>query len=268
MSASTGADTNYRDPFFTVPSRQLVTAAGEVSLPVFYYEASNFVALFRSDAAEVRRQLQGTGLEPALTLAGKPITVVSCYEYRATSIGAYNEVGVAILVCPEGETRGFKGWIDLFKSADARELGAYIVDLPVTTTLACCAGKELWGYPKFVTPISYRQSRCAFRCEVADPEHNVPIMTLSGNTRTLLPWLSMDVPIFSFRKGIALRTHVNVRGGNWIRTAHSLRLSVGSSMHPMAQRLRALGLDGATPVAVMSTDRFQSRLNEGAPTNF
>ena len=42
-----------------------------------------------------------------------------------------------------------------------------------------------------------------------------------------------------------------------------LNLTVPDSQHPMAQRLHALGLDGAEPFAVSWTHDFQSRLNGG-----
>jgi len=44
-----------------------------------------------------------------------------------------------------------------------------------------------------------------------------------------------------------------------------IRLQVGQSRHRMADNLRELGLDGARPLAVSSTTRFQSRLNAGVP---
>jgi hypothetical protein len=254
-----------KDPFFTVPLQPVTTSEGDVNLPLLYFDASNLTALFRADDKEVLRQLQGTGLEPALYVAGKPVVGVSCYEYRATSVGVYNEVGLAILVCPKGKRKPLQGWFDLFRKADERELGAYILDLPVTTAAANAAGQEIWGYPKFVTPISFNMTKDAFTCRVDHPNTKDSIMTLSGRTRMLFPWKSMDVALFSFKGGQALRTHVNVRGGNYLRLTGTLTLTVGSSDHVMAKNIKALGLNGATPLAVMSTNRFQSRLNAGAP---
>jgi len=56
-----------------------------------------------------------------------------------------------------------------------------------------------------------------------------------------------------------------VRSGATLRTAGSMKLTVGDSSHPMADRLRALGLDGAAPFVLNATTNFQSRLNLGVP---
>ena len=63
-----------------------------------------------------------------------------------------------------------------------------------------------------------------------------------------------------------MRTAVNVRGRVNLRPGRSLQLRVGESTHRMANNLRDLGLDGAHPLLVMDTHRFQSRLNAGVPT--
>jgi hypothetical protein len=43
-----------------------------------------------------------------------------------------------------------------------------------------------------------------------------------------------------------------------------MRVSVSDSRHPMAQRLKALGLDRAQPFCVFHSNKLQLRLNAGA----
>jgi len=65
----------------------------------------------------VSAQLEGTGLIPALRVGKRPVVTVGLFEYRETSIGPYNEVGVAIFVYPGryGHSRSLTGWAQLLK---------------------------------------------------------------------------------------------------------------------------------------------------------
>lgn len=250
--------------FFSVPKNRYKTSKGEIDLPICYYDNSAFVALFSANQEEVERHLEGTGLKPSLNVFGKPVVIVICYEYRDTAIGSYNEVGIAIATCPKGEESGMLGWTDLIRSAEEKRTGAYVINLPVTTEGACAAGREVWGYPKFVTPISFEMNKKFFKCNVSEAESNDNIMSLSGISYPYLPAPSLDVMTYSFKDDKTLRAHVNVRGKHYVRSSSFLKLTVGASDHPMAKNLKNLGLNGAKPFAAISTSHFQSRLNEGA----
>ena len=190
---------------------------------------------------------------------------VAHYEYRRTGVGAYNEVGLAVQVLPEGAPAPRNPIQALYGSVDERHLGFHILDLPVTTPLANAAGRELWGYPKFVAPIPFHLDRKSFESSVLDPDGNGDILSLSGRLLPSLPVPPMSLVLYSHHRGNLLRTIVNVRGRTNLRLGRSLQLHVGESTHRMADNLRDLGLDGARPLIVMDTDRFQSRLNAGAP---
>ncbi len=251
------------DAFFDVPRTTAMTSAGPVELPILYHDVSNVLALFRGRRGAVEELLVGTGLQPALGLGGDVVLALACYQYRQTSIGAYNEVGVATFVKPTGWPAPRVAIADLYRPVDARAIGAYVIDLPVTTAIANAGGRELWGYPKFVTDISFQLDRARFECMVADPADAAPIMTFAGRLGVGVPAPPMSLVTFSNRRDELVRTHVHVRGAVRARGGGGLRLVVGGSRHPMAERLRRLGLDGARPFLVMTTDRFQSRLDAG-----
>jgi len=255
------------DPFFAVPTTTHTTSAGKVDLPILYYDGSNVVALFAAEADAVAAHLDGTGLEPALHIGTKPAIALALYEYRQTAIGSYNEVGVAIPVYPKGKGTALPlaGWTQLFRRPDQREQGMYIIDLPVTTQIACAAGREFWGYPKFVTPISFTLGGGRLSCCVEDPEDGSTIMEISGAAVSSLPVPALPLVLYSMRDGELVRATVEPRGGMRAHLPSGMRLKVGSSHHRMAENLRDLGLDGARPIAVLSTTRFQSRLNAGVP---
>jgi hypothetical protein len=255
----------HSDPFFQVPQTGHATTQGDVDLPILYFDTSTLLAFFVADRDAVEAKLSGTGLQPALTIGGRALVGVAHYEYRRTGVGSYNEVGVALPVLPEGAPAPRNPIQALYGSVDERHLGFHILDLPVTTPLANAAGRELWGYPKFVAPIPFHLNRKSFESSVMDPDGHGDIFTLSGRLLPALPVPPMSLVLYSHRGEDLLRTIVNVRGRTNLRLGRSLELRVGDSTHRMANNLRDLGLDGAHPAIVMDTHRFQSRLNAGVP---
>ena len=252
-------------PFFQVPRQRVKTSQGTVELPILYYDTSMLNAFFLVDREKVEAVLKGTGLTPALTVGGKALVALACFEYRDTSVGVYNEVGVAAAVLRQGETLPLGGWQDLIatlRQPEERRVAFHILDLPVTTAAANAAGREIWGYPKFVTEIPFTLNGRHFDCAVKTPEGGV-LMRLSGRMGPSFPVAPLSLTLLSLREGEMVRATVNVRGAQRMALPGSLKLEVPDQSHPMAQRLQALGLVGAEPFAVNWTHDFQSRLNAG-----
>jgi hypothetical protein len=253
-----------QDSFFQVPRTTRLTSEGSVELPILYYDVTNVIALFEGDAHAASALLEGGGLSPALQRGGRAPVGLSFYEYRHTSIGPYNEVGTALFGVPKGQAPSRLGMLELLRPPRERQVGAFVVDLPVTTAAACAAGKELWGYPKFITRIPFRLDGRKVKGAVMDPEQDVPICTLEGTLGLGAPVPSLSLVTYTRLGGELVRTHVDVRGGATARAPGGAVLRVGPSEHPMAQRLRDLGLDGARPRLVLCTNRFQSVLHAGS----
>lgn len=253
------------DPFFQVPRTTHTTTSGPIDLPILYHDVSALMTFFVADRQAVEAKLDGTGLRPALTIGSRAIVGIACYEYRRTTVGPYNEVGIGLPVLPEGAPAPRNLIRALYGSVDERRLGFFILDLPVTTAIANAGGRELWGYPKFVTSIPLRLEKARFEGSVLDPDGHGVIFTLSGRLLPSLPAPPMSLVLYSHHRGNLLRTTVDVRGRMHLRPGRSLQLRVGESSHPMAANLRMLGLDQSHPALVLDTHRFQSRLHAGAP---
>lgn len=254
------------DPFFLVPRRGVRTSEGGVELPILYFDTSAVFAFFMVDRVRVDTLLAGSGLVPALTIGGLALAAVACFEYRDTSVGGYNEVGLSVAVSRQGETVELGGWKDLLttlQQPEMRHVAFHILDLPVTTAAANAAGREIWGFPKFVTGIPFRLQGRELLCQVMAPETEVPVMTLSGRMGASMPAGPLSLTLLSHHEGHLCRSTVNVRGATRVALPGSVRLVVNGGGHAMADRLKALGLDNAAPLALMWTHAFQSRLNEG-----
>lgn len=251
------------DTFFNVPHTTSHTSQGQVDLPIHYFDVSNSIAFFLADKKAVLDLLHGTPFKPVLTFGTKALVGISFYQYRATSIGPYNEVGIAIPVVPRNSKKPFSSLLDLYSNIKTRRTGFYVLDLPVSTAAADAAGRELWGFPKFVTQIDYFQAGRHMHMRVADPEGKGDIFSFSGCSNASVKLPPLSVVTYSCLHGQALRTQVNIRGKVHTSFGGNLHLHIGHSNHVMAQHLRQLGLQGAKPLLVQVSDEFQSRLPAG-----
>lgn len=266
MMTTTRLPVAHDDPFFLVPRHPVRTSEGAVELPILYYDTSALFAFFMVDRARVEGLLAGTGLEPALTVGGLALAALACFEYRDTSVGVYNEVGLCVAVTRQGEAQELGGWKDMLatlQQPEMRHVAFHILDLPVTTAAANAAGREIWGFPKFVTDIPFQLKGREVNCQVMAPGTDKPVMTLTGRMGPSIPAVPLSLALLSRHEGRLCRSTVNVRGGTRLALPGSVRLAVGNGGHAMAERLDALGLGNARPLALMWTHAFQSRLNEG-----
>lgn len=261
-----------QDPFFNVPRTLAHTSQGPVQLPILYHRARNLNAFFMVDTQAVQAALKAAGaarLQATCNWGGKTLVALACYEYQDTSIGVYNEIGLAVPVVPAGVKPRLSHWMQTLRDVDAprREVAFYVLHLPVDTEAACAAGREIWGLPKFVTPIDYGRVGQQVDVVLFDPaqpqRRDHAIMRLTGRLGASVPGPTLCPLLYSQVGGRWVKTTVNARGGGQVHTGAGLQLSLGLSQHPMAQTLRALGLDGARPWLALDTDRFQSRLNGG-----
>lgn len=246
---------------FAGPQTVRMTSQGEVTLPILYYDVSQFTAIFLVDYDRAAALLRGTGLQAQRAPGAKAIVGLSFFEYRKTSIGAYNEVGTAIAVYPASEAQpGLREWL---RPSAERAMGFHIVDLPVTTSAANAAGREIWGYPKFVTEIPVTFGNKRFAGSVNDPVTGEPIVTLDGRWGGAVTVPGFDLCLYSLREGTLLRTLVEVDARMQTALGRGFKLTIGNSAHRMAENLRALGLQGAAPIIVQNAAVFHSRLPAG-----
>lgn len=250
------------DPFFQYPRNTLATSAGDVAMPILYYDASQLMAFYWLDPGRAQTLL-GDQYE-AVRFGDKVLAAVAFYEYRHTSIGAYNEVGTAIACVPRGTTPPAWPLLSLFKSLDKNRLGFHVIDLPVTTAAACAAGRDIWGYPKFITPIDFSLQGARFSGAVHDPAGGAPIFSLAGTAGPGIAAPLINLILYSSHRTGMLRTLINIRGKGRLCLPGSLRLRIGPGAHPMAERLKEMGLQDARPAFIAHTHGLQLRLNAGA----
>jgi hypothetical protein len=226
--------------------RRVMSDGTVVALPVRYFDAQCLLATFVTEPSAATALLVGTGLRAALQGDGNAIALLGCFEYRATDIGPYNEMCLAVsAVAPDDPVPAL-----------------YVANLPVTTASANRIGREIWGFNKFVTQIDVEFSGRNFSAMACDPA-GATILTLKGTRGACVQTPPADVLTFSTLGGKVLKTIVRVMTSFQVGSGENFMLNVGSSAHPMAINLRSLALDGARPALLQYIDPFQSLLFPG-----
>ena len=241
------------------------THAGNVALPIEYADTTYFMAVFRAAFAEAQERVAPFGLDAVRLHGEEAVAVLMFASYGRSTIGPYLECGLAIAAVPSGTDPMIRSLLSLWRSSPGGHgIGYAVIHLPVTTDLACAAGREIWGYPKFVAPIRAALDGAQIDGEVTDPASGAVILRLAGRTGFAIPGHPLDVDLYSRMDDVQLRASVETRGTGWLCSPGSIRLSTGTDAHPMAQTIALLGLDAARPAVVFRAHSLQLRLHGGA----
>ena len=226
--------------------QRVLSNGAECFLPIRYFDVQCLVATFLAAPDRASELLVGAGVQPVLQEDGKAVVDLYCIEYRKTDIGPYNEVGLTVRA----------------KAPNDPIARNYVVNLPVTTALANRAGREIWGYNKFVAAIDVNSEGKTFSTILRDSDHEI-IGALEGVRGVSVPAPAADILTFTLHQGRLTKTVIKVLTPSLASSGDSFVFKVGTSRHPMTSNLRMVGLDGARPVLIQYTDPFQALLFPG-----
>jgi hypothetical protein len=241
------------DFFSNVSSEVVKTSAGDCELPILYRDGSVIGLMYRVAPEVVAPCIPHGQLEP-FTLMGKAIVQLVVFEYRDTSIGPYGEVALAVEVKRRGTSPST--WGALTNARDQPDYGSCFLNLPVTTESACAAGREIWGYPKYVVDIetSFADDRVH---AVQKGEFE-----LTAGAPGWLETRGIPFVLMSVKDGKIIRTIVE--------TNHPLRWGNKGPVDlkvlgkgPTADNIVKLGLEGRKPTFVWRAMKMQSILPRG-----
>ncbi|MFC5749818.1 hypothetical protein [Actinomadura rugatobispora] len=222
----------------------VTTSGGPVQLPLQSPEGHAFTAYFTADPAAAAELLGEHGR--AVRVGGRALVTLHAFENRGAALGDYGELHLGVVVADPDGPRPSRMWRELLPSGEHRGLGTCFLHSVLTTELACAVASEVWGHSASVAGVRVEGDDRAASVTVADT--GGPILTLAGPLGRGLPFVRRDLVVYSRRDGTPLRSQIRERGRRRVHPSPGMRLTVGSSEHPLAQRLDALGLDGARPV--------------------
>ncbi len=244
-------------PFFDGVSQMEMTLGDEVlRLPVFYYDGTATSAVFAARLGALRRLMPDPRFCPARLAPGLGAVAITCFEYRDTDIGPYNELAISVVLNEPWFLPNLPGRA-LIASLRRRQLHAWVHHLPVTTELARAYGAEE-NYPKFVGGIDFEQTATDRVCRLSEGEEH--ILTLSGK---LIPtprseqfqlfshvWMDRQPQSSEFKINAA-QMGVSLRPG-----AATLELG---ERHPIARELADL-IAWSRPIQYQYVARFEGIL--------
>jgi hypothetical protein len=245
-------------PFFDGVAQSEVTIAGQpTAVPIFYYDGTSTTAVFAARLGALRRLMPDPRFRPARLAPGLGALAVTCFEYRDTDIGAYNELAISI-VLNEPWFRPNLPLRAMISGARTGQLHAWVHHLPVTTEIARAGGVDFYNYPKFIAGIDFEEHGRDRVCRLSEGvEH---ILTLTGE-RIATP-RSEQVQMFShlWMDRQPQRSEFKI---NALETGVSMRPGVASltlgDRHPIARELAGL-IAWPRPIQYQYTKRFEAIL--------
>jgi len=215
-----------------------------VGLPVEVRRAGQWGVQYLVSAAAAQRIVSPTGLEVTGPVPGKALMALAVCRYDDTDLDPYHEVAVSFVVRPHDAPRHASASQRMREFASGA-IGAYIHRLPVDQEFSCVAGRDIWGFPKWVTsididepPTGTARAGTGTAVRLVDDGVHVLSLTIAAGGRLRLP--SQAPPSYSYTDGTLRRT-------TWTTTAEGTTGRPGGATlvlgdHPMADELRSLGL--------------------------
>lgn len=219
--------------------KEFKTASGPIKVPALYTDVTSMWAAFPASARKVREILPSDKLKPIMIGRDKTIYGITAFEYIASTLGPYNEVGTAVF-CRYKPPVNLPFLPALFFRAF--KVGFWVHHLPVTTKIACDAGVDIWGYPKFYknVEIKFEETELVRRCILyQDKKHILTFEIKKGRATKPDRW---DWYTYTVKDGALLKTTVNSKGMLYSsKKADAATLTLGD--HEMAREIEALGIE-------------------------
>ena len=228
--------------------RRMLSDGTPCTLPIRYFDALGLRAIFLVDFHRAAEMLKQLGLTPLPQESGKAIASVGYFQYRKTDIGPYDEFSLTLTAAPPA-------------GAPAAD---YVFNLAVTSPTANCAGREVWGYNKFLAAIEGAHDGKNFSVTTRD-SGGAMIGAIEGARGPSVPMPPDDEFLLSLLGGTMIRALLRVAAPVHVCAGDGFAVRVGPSRHPMAENLRKLGLDGARAALVQYADPYQAMLFPGQP---
>jgi len=215
-----------------------------IGLPVEVRRAAQWGVQYLVPAPAAQRIVDPTGLEVTGPLPGRALMALAVCRYDDTDLDPYHEVAVSFVVRPH-DARPRPTAVDRLKEFASGAIGAYIHRLPVDQKFTCEAGRDIWGFPKWVTSIDIDEPEpgdtgrgTGTTVRLVDDGAHVLTLTMASGGPVRLP--SQAPPSYSFRDGVLRRTEWETSAEGVAGRPGGATLVLGD--HPLADELRSLGL--------------------------
>jgi len=157
----------------TRPGNTVSINNASYELPILYKKDDFMGLYFTADTNKVKSILPTSKLHPVTLPNGRAILVIAAYNYIETSIGPYGEV-VSAIPCTYGKNPlPFTGFLPALLESRYPGFGVLVQNLPVTKTKARNAGRDIWGYTKFIADMHFEITPEHLECQMNDKDQHI-----------------------------------------------------------------------------------------------
>lgn len=227
--------------------------------PAFYHRVDSFGSVHLASYDAVREVLPSSELQPVRWFDGRAVLQIGASRNSVVS-GSYAD-GTTGILAPYGEvtiaamvTRGPARPVLPLLMPGLHHVGGFILHMPVTTLEARDLGLKIFGLPKFVADMEFREEPLLRQLRLL--EQDAEILTLAVRPGDRVTTDRSSGVLYSSLHGDLLETTVRFLGHRQARRGRQAGgLQLGR--HPVADQLRALGI---SPEPLMVASYLDGRL--------
>jgi hypothetical protein len=239
------------------PAARVYTIQGRpLILPVRVHDAAQGLAVYLVSTARANAILAARRVPAHAVVVGGGMAAVAVFgvRYRVSDLGAFEEMGVAVVAAPD---------------VDPWAIGLYILAHPVTGSFSREAGNVVWGYPKTVETIDCAWGPRDVTWTLRGSPGGPPVVTVTFPRGGRGASVAVPLPTYTLLDGTLHRTVFTRTGrGERIRAGgEGIALSLGAPTPERADGgwaiLDGLGA-GARPILSSWTEHLSGAF--GPPT--
>ena len=207
------------------PSPTYSVEGQQVSIPVEVRSARLVAATFTAPATAAQDLIDYSGLRVRRMAGTLALCSLAGIQYTDGDLGPYNEFALAVVVYPHDLRPG--------------STTTFIHQLPVNQPFTCAAGREIWGFPKWETDITFVPRQMRTDVVVSEGEDLIAGLAIRHSGIPIPTVPAFELSCYSSLDGVLRRTPWTMRLGNLSVRPGGATVALGNN-HPMADELRSL----------------------------
>jgi hypothetical protein len=222
--------------FEGIVQRPVEISGGTCEVPLLYRDVFAVAGVFAAPTLKLKELLPTSKLVPAEMYPGKGLLGFMAADYRDSTIGPYKEF--LIMVPVRYRPRFNPPFLPVLRMAASLSFEVFIWQLPLTSELGLRAGIDIWGFPKFLEDIEFREDGGKVTCSLYEGGKEILSLEVKKNAARMKT--SFDYTTFSVKGRELLRTPVSGISGGLGRSFRpgGARLILGD--HELSRRIREI----------------------------
>lgn len=173
-----------------VEQKEVAITGGTCAVPIVYRDVYAVAGIFLAPTLKLRDLLPTSKLVPAEVFPGKGLLAIMAFDYRDTSIGPYKELAIAVPARYRPKLN--PPLVPAMRMAASLSYEAFVWQLPVTTEIALHAGIDIWGYPKFLGEIEFKEDERYVICSLSEKGDHILTLKVKKSLPKLKTYFDLN----------------------------------------------------------------------------